>query len=80
MHRLSTVLPLLLASLCLASCGAPAPSAQAAAPASTSNANSATATCAEDPNTRPTSKVRHVPNEDDPCGKSHGLAQPVSQP
>jgi len=77
----------------LASCGADAApvatgaDAPASAPASTPlrATRAASAACAASAASRPmrshvvTSKVRHIPNESDPCADTAGVAPPLSR-
>lgn len=69
MLRFSNKLPLLLVSLCLVACSEPPPARPPALGPCVATA----------PTGGVTSKVRHVPNEDDPCADSRGVA-PRAQP
>ncbi|MYN30444.1 hypothetical protein [Duganella levis] len=69
---ISSALPRWLMLLCLTAC---APAKQEAAPAvsAASQASSASVACGAAPAATATSKVRHIPDENDPCAESRGL-------
>jgi hypothetical protein len=69
---ISSALPRWLMLLCLTAC---APAKQEAAPAlsAANQASSASVACGAAPAATATSKVRHIPDENDPCAESRGL-------
>lgn len=76
MRPASTLLLLLAAGLAACTPATPATPDTAMRTAAVAPAPPALSTaCPPAPEARFTSKMRHVPNEDDPCASSHGVTQ-----
>ena len=79
MRPSSALCLVLLTGACLAACspampdGASAPAVQTAAASPAHGAVAASCTAVGDGSA--TSKTRHIPNEDDPCADSRGIAR-----
>ena len=75
MLRYATPWLLLLTSACLAACSPATPDAKPAVQTAASAPPAVAAPCAPASAGAATSKTRHIPNEDDPCADSRGLAR-----